>query len=157
MKRTSICNNYFVSFYKRMMKRKQVGKKRIISDRYKVKKLQNIIWETVLEHYIQNEGGVYIDNFGYLCHIINPKRNFGINHLIGEVMNIHTNGHRYRHVVLDFSPKSQYYHIDLSTLTKRKSRNKKYKFLYREVCAKRHLGKVPRIPKVFKEEELKCR
>lgn len=157
MKKTSIATNYFYSFYKRTMASRRIKKGRMISDRSKLLKLQSIIWKTVAEHYIENEGGVYLDNFGYLCHIINPKKNFSINHLIGEVRNIHTGGYKYRHTALDFPFFRRYYHLEIENSVKRKSRDRKYKFLYREVLAKRHIEKDFRIFKIFKKGELLCR
>ena len=72
MKRTSIQSPYFAAYYHRLMKRKNGFKKGMIRDRGEVLRLLSIIWKTVSEHYVEADAGVYVDNVGYLCHVLIP-------------------------------------------------------------------------------------
>ncbi len=72
MKRTSIQSPYFAAYYHRLMKRKNGFKKGMIRDRGEILRLLSIIWKTVSEHYVEADAGVYVDNVGYLCHVLIP-------------------------------------------------------------------------------------
>lgn len=144
-----------------MMKQRRIKNRRALSDRDEILKIQALIWETVVEHYIENEGGVYIDNFGYLCHIIRPKKKFIIFRAKNEVARMKTDGYKYDHMVFDFMPVNKYFHVCVLPFLQKKckmimNKGRRYKFLYKEVCNKRHLFKGRNLPRVYKKEELRC-
>lgn len=146
MKHSTIYSNYFVSYYHKQMISKKGLMKRTIMDRSEVLSLLSLIWKTVSEHYLENDGGVYIDNIGYLCHMIVPHQKFGISRITNDVIRMGTNGYKYNHTVLDFSSYKRYYHLVISDYLKKKSKNKmnkgkRYRFLYNEVQAKKHIFK----------------
>lgn len=135
----SISTCHFVSFYHKIMRRNEILKKRSISSRRKVLRALSLILETISDRYLLNEGGVYLRNIGYLCHIMNPVRKRRLSNVTGDMVRKHTDGYLYRHVCLDFSEKGRYYHLyNFKTVDDRikmymKTNNKTYKFLYRIV------------------------
>lgn len=164
IKKRLITQSDFATFYKKFMKKRK-GRKRVISDRYEICRLQSIIYKTIQEHYLNNEGGVYIDNLGYLCHRIIPHQSFVKSHFGDDISKLGTNGYKYRHECLDFlwmkKNHRSYYHLILSGLLQKRCDRLmwdglKYKFLYREVFAKMKLFKTKALP-VYYGDDLKCR
>lgn len=140
----SLADKRFIAYYHKIMaeESKRAQYKRLILEKSEVMKIQHELWKTVREHYIENEGGVYISNLGYLCHIMRPKRKLFANHISNTIIRMQTNGYLFRHVCLDFSPKLQYFHLYKSIIktvkhecNKRLKKGKRYKFLYNEVIA----------------------
>lgn len=135
----SISTYHFVSFYHKIMQRNEILKKRSIPSRTKVLKALSLVLETISDRYIANEGGVYLRNIGYLCHIMSPVRRRRVNPLTGDMYRKHTDGYLYKHVCLDFSEGGRYYHLyNFPTLDAKikeymRKNNKTYKFLYRIV------------------------
>lgn len=159
MKTTTISSYYFVSFYHKQMRRKNGMKKGTISDRDEVLSLLSIIWQTVAEHYLNNDGGVYVEHIGYLCHMMIPGRKFYVSKMTGDVCRMGTNGIKYNHTCLDFGDTKRYFHLELSGYLKSKSKEKmrsgkKYRFLYNEVMAKMGYGRPWKITKVFDDNKL---
>ena len=155
VKRVLMSSQDFPAFYRFFMKNSRRGRKRIIKKNADILYLQSVIWKTIVEHYLNNIGGVYIDNLGYLCHRIVPRQSFPITRNKRIVAKIETNGYVYRHECLDFlwmkRDKKIYYHLHLSKILKKKSnelmkKGVKYKFLYREVMAKKHIFREQNIP-----------
>lgn len=165
MKHTTISSSYFVSYYRRLMrnKRRKDGHKRgTLSNCTECLALLSLIWETVAEHYLQNEGGVYIDNIGYLCHMLIPNQRFGIDPITKDIRRINTNGYRYNHTVLDFGDPKRFFHLTLSDYLQKKAKivmndGERYRFLYNEVQAKRYAIKDFHVKNVFNPEELRYR
>ena len=121
-----------------------------------------VIWKTIAEHYIRNEGGVYLDNIGYLCHIIRPEKKFSIRGKLSK-KRVMAGGYGYRHVCLQMEMTRlgrmrHYVSVDISGFMKKQCdafilKGYKYKFLYRESLEwnrRRHINK----PKRF--YELRC-
>lgn len=162
MKITSISSRAFYTFYRDHIKSKRRSKKNSIKGRQKVLDLQATIWETVAEHYLENQAGVYIDNIGYLCHMIKPERDLSISPFVNEIKYINSNGYKYRHLALELSDKKRYFHLFLNTNLIGKSKAKiakrtRYRFLYNEVMAKKHAIKDKIIRKVYDKSKLKCK
>lgn len=133
----SISTHHFVSFYHKIMQRNEVFKKRSISSRKRVLKALSLILETIYDRYVLNEGGVYLRNIGYLCHIMNPVRKRRLNLKTGDMYRKFTDGYLYKHICLDFNEKGRYYHLfpfptlNVEIRLYMRSNNKTYKFLYR--------------------------
>lgn len=132
----------FVPFYRAMMKRSPKRRKHIILDEKEITRCHSMIWMKVKEHFMEDEGGVYIDNIGYLCHMINRTRNIYLTPFKKRLVNRETNGYLYDHVCYDFHPRNQYYHLAFfNPIVERcKAMMKeglRYKFLYREVTSER--------------------
>lgn len=106
----------------------------------------SLILKTIAERYINNEGGVFISNFGYLCHIMKPDRKLYINAFTNDIALKHTRGYTYRHLCLDFMPVNQFFHFYVGKALKRKittfmKKGYTYKFLYDIVTSeKRRIG-----------------
>ena len=113
MKRTSIQSPYFAAYYHRLMKRKNGFKKGMIRDRGEVLRLLSIIWKTVSEHYVEADAGVYVDNVGYLCHVLIPGQRFTVRRDLDIVSRLGTNGYLYNHLAMDFADSKRYYHFNL--------------------------------------------
>lgn len=133
----SISTHHFVSFYHKIMQRNEVFKKRSISSRKRALKALSLILETIYDRYVLNEGGVYLRNIGYLCHIMNPVRKRRLNLKTGDMYRKFTDGYLYKHICLDFNEKGRYYHLfpfptlNVEIRLYMRSNNKTYKFLYR--------------------------
>lgn len=143
----SLYNLRFAAFYHQLMGNMKYSKKRLIKDRMEVLRCLSIILKTIAEKYINNEGGVFISNFGYLCHIMKPERKIFINGLTKEVARKSTGGYMYRHLCLDFMPVNQFFHFYFGKAIKCKiakfmNKGYTYKFLYDIVASeKRYIGK----------------
>lgn len=161
MKRTTIQSDFFVAYYHHIYKRKGGYKKGTISNYDEVLKLLSTIWETVYEHYMETDGGVYIDNIGYLCHPIIPaEQKFIVTKTFDNVIREETNGRAYRHTVLDFAEPKRFYHLVLQEYNRKKAvalmnKGKRYRFMYNEVMAKKHIFNDFKIKKVFEDRRLK--
>ena len=141
MKRTSIQSPYFAAYYHRLMKRKNGFKKGMIRDRGEVLRLLSIIWKTVSEHYVEADAGVYVDNVGYLCHVLIPGQRFTVRRDLDIVSRLGTNGYLYNHLAMDFADSKRYYHFVIQDSLKKKLRVKmnkgrRYRFMYNEILAK---------------------
>ena len=158
--RCRITSNYFYSFYREYLKSKRL---KPITPREDAVRIQSLLWQVVLEHYMDNEGGVYLDNLGYLCHMIRPRRRFYYNRKFGLINHEHTNGYSYRHfcIVIRKSVK-RYFNLKLQvSITKRcryrMNKGLRYRFLYREVNAKLYKKKGWVLKNIYKPEFLKNR
>lgn len=159
MKRTSIQSPYFAAYYHRLMKRKNGFKKGMIRDRGEVLRLLSIIWKTVSEHYVEADAGVYVDNVGYLCHVLIPGQRFTVRRDLDIVSRLGTNGYLYNHLAMDFADSKRYYHFVIQDSLKKKLRVKmnkgrRYRFMYNEILAKRRVFKDFQIKRVFEDKEL---
>ena len=54
-------------------------------DKNDILECQSLIWKVIRDRYLEDEGGVYINNIGYLCHKINPNRKIYLNKLTGTI------------------------------------------------------------------------
>lgn len=138
MKSIKIANVYFVPFYRSLLKKRAARYKHVLSSKEEILECQSLIWRTVAEHYIENDGGVYINNIGYLCHIICPVRKLSICKITNDINRKHTDGYKYTHDCMDFLPKNKYFHLVVQKSLRKKchdlmNKGKRYKFLYREV------------------------
>ena len=134
----------FNPFYRSYVKIKQLPRKHIIPDRNELAKCQSMIWKAVRRHYLEDEGGVYIHNLGYLCHFIRCWQKFYVNNLSRRIQRRETNGYSYLHFCYDFFPINQFFHLYLDKKLIEESMKKmesgtKYKFLYREVSSEREV------------------
>lgn len=151
-----ITGKAFIEYYRAMMSKysKYVRKHRELRNKIDVLEVQNTIWETVKEHYINNEGGVNVDHIGYFCHIVRPERKMAISRYKKGIVRAFTNGYIYRHIVLSKFSKDRYFHIykcvTIDIKNKCKDMMKKgypYKLFYTEVFVNR--------PKIFRRKPLK--
>lgn len=151
MKRSRIKTSYFIPYY-----RVFAVERCRISDPVMVRRVVDLLWRTIKKHYVENEGGVYLDNIGYLCHIIKPERKFVLRNSVSK-NRVMTGGYGYRHVCLQMEKtvlgRMRYYaSVDLLKSLKRlcdrnNARGNKYKFFYREILEwnkGRHINKPKR-------------
>lgn len=165
MKIARIFTNYFWHYYTLFGN----GKGRSVMASYSdFKKVIEAIWKTVRHRYIYNEGGVYIDNIGYLCHIIRPESKPGnsIRISVRNKKRKKKGGYNYRHISIPVgrsrkSVLSKYIFLEPLKSIKEESEavllaGYRYRFLYREVIE--HLRKVHtfRIKRIY-NEDLKCK
>lgn len=154
----TVTSNYFYTFYRAYMISKKLP---YLQDRELVKKVHSEVWKTVLDHYINNEGGVYLDNLGYLCHMITPVQKFTFNKKSKRVTREETNGYYYRHICMGVRKnRSNYHHLIFSPILIKKLRElmrkgKRYRFLYREVQAKTYRKRGWKIKHLFDDKSLK--
>ncbi len=144
MESVKIATTYFIPFYRSIMARRRSRHRHVISDARDIIECQSLIWKTVADHYLENEGGVYINNIGYLCHVICPVRSLSINRVTGDINRKGTDGYKYTHCCVDFLPRNKFFHLVVQDALKRKSRElmnagRRYKFLYREVQSEREV------------------
>lgn len=127
-----------MSYYKfytiGIYKAKQRCLPRILS----VSKILTTLFRVIRDHYIQNEGGVYLRCLGYFCTVIDPHRRDVAKK--NNAFLIPTNGYRYRSLVLP--DMTECFVIKLHTslvLQKKKALGEglRYKFLHREVRERR--------------------
>lgn len=148
-----VLTNLFPSFYHRSTKSKK-SKDILIKDYDEVRRVHSIIWKTILDHYINNEAGVFLKNLGYLCHIMSPEIKF-IKHRQRKRHRQLMDGRVYRHECLDFFPKFKYCHTFISPALSKKidkdiKDGKKYKFLYNEVLSHKACTKKIRLRRLTK-------
>lgn len=134
----------FSPFYRSYAKIKQLPRKHIILDRDELMKCHSMIWKAVRKHYLEDEGGVYIHNLGYLCHFIRGWQKFYVNNLSRRIQRRETNGYSYLHFCYDFFPVNQFFHLYLDKILinnaiRKMANGTKYKFLYREVSSEREV------------------
>lgn len=147
----SLFDKKFISFYYHIMARYRVGIKKTVFDVKDLRKIQSEIFKTIREHYVNNDGGVYINNLGYFCHMMVPESRMAITPFNKTIRYEHTNGYMFKHLVLDDRKGTgKYYSIfsDVLALVKKESNTKikngkRYKFLYREVESEKEcFGKI---------------
>lgn len=158
LKKGYITFNHFYKFYKDACERNVKKRKRLVADRTEVQRIQSLLWKTVAEHYINNIGGVYLDDIGYLCHIIRPNRNFVVNKKLGIIKREKTDGYLYKHFVLRFKAGNKYFNLKINNYLVLKcnkfiQQGNRYRFLYREVKAKKRIVKKLRILRIYKDNE----
>lgn len=140
MKGTTVSSKYFAFYYHRVMRGdRKKPKKGMIIDPKEILNIQNEIWKTVADHYINNDGGVYIDHIGYLCHIIVPRQSYVASKYF--VRRQSTNGYRYKHIGLEIEKERRYYHLIphpylVLKCKKEMIKGKRYRFLYNEVVTR---------------------
>lgn len=138
MKVTSVANPKFSRYYRTMCSKHRSRRARCIMNERDVMKIQDVIWSTVADMYKEKEGGVYIDNIGYMCSVMTKRHSWCVCNLDGKPMRSGTNGYLYRPIVFDFRNR-QYYHIhkaingDLNRYMKLKSQEKRLKLFLSEV------------------------
>ena len=86
-------------------------RKHTIVDKNDILECQSLIWKVIRDRYLEDEGGVYINNIGYLCHKINPNRKIYLNKLTGTINRRGTGGYSYVHTCMDFMPRNKYFHL----------------------------------------------
>lgn len=133
-----ILYQYFLRFYRSIMSKNGKRRKHTIVDKNDILECQSLIWKVIRDRYLEDEGGVYINNIGYLCHKINPNRKIYLNKLTGTINRRGTGGYSYVHTCIDFMPRNKYFHLYISPALNRECRlamesGRRYKFLYREV------------------------
>lgn len=138
IKSFKILDQYFLRFYRSIMSKNGKRRKHTIVDKNDILECQSLIWKVIRDKYLDNEGGVYINNIGYLCHKINPNRKIYLNKLTGTINRRGTGGYSYVHTCIDFMPRNRYFHLYISPALNKECRlvmesGRRYKFLYREV------------------------
>lgn len=108
-------------------------RKHTIVDKNDILECQSLIWKVIRDKYLDNEGGVYINNIGYLCHKINPNRKIYLNKLTGTINRRGTGGYSYVHTCIDFMPRNKYFHLYISPALNKECRlamesGRRYKF-----------------------------
>ena len=61
-----ILDQYFLRFYRSIMSKNGKRRKHTIVDKNDILECQSLIWKVIRDKYLDNEGGVYINNIGYL-------------------------------------------------------------------------------------------
>lgn len=127
----------FYPFYKEYVLKYRGAKRRIIKKSGDVARIMKTIFKTIMEHYLENEGGVYIGGLGYFCSMaVFEERNSKKWQKWGN-----TNGYRYRHLVIPDMVEPFYITLseDAAKMKKRAMNDfgVRYKFLYREVKQKK--------------------
>lgn len=131
----------FGSFYKSYLKGRKDSEKSVIPRRDDVLVCQSAIWRAIANNYLSNDGGVFIDHVGYLCHMIKPTR---AKHQgpFKPKRPRKADGYKYYHFCLNLSDEHAYFTIDLldslrEAIEDYVERGKRYKFMYREVDSER--------------------
>lgn len=144
---TSLVNNLaFYPYYRALMKQRASRKDRMVKTRAEVDKIHSVIWKVVSDLYKETKGGVYIDNFGYLCHMASLERKWRY-HKNGDLIRSKTNGRKYHHILIDFKGRRQYYHLhnNLTQLLTKEMNilipKKRYDFLIKEIKSYRRCRK----------------
>lgn len=135
----------FIAFYRSILNQSKRGKAAMIPDRKETLRCQSLIWDVIAKSYMRNDGGVYIDNVGYFCHLVNPKRMYRVTRWKDGTVAMTRqgrDGYNYIHSCYDFKPNNTYFRIELSARLKiycdmYMNKGKRYKFLYREVDSER--------------------
>ena len=109
-----ILDQYFLRFYRSIMSKNGKRRKHTIVDKNDILECQSLIWKVIRDRYLEDEGGVYINNIGYLCHKINPNRKIYLNKLTGTINRRGTGGYSYVHTCIDFMPRNKYFHLYIS-------------------------------------------
>lgn len=167
MKVTTVKSREFAHYYHKMMSLKKRSKERMIRDRMEVLKIEGAIMDAIQEHFIENEGGVYIEGIGMFAHITCQGRRFRRFYVTDTISYEKSGGYAYRHAVIDFTKRKRPYQYFM--LAKRLSddacaftrKGFKYLFPYREVMEKRRVTKrfnpgfmVDNKPLYYKKQEL---
>lgn len=126
---------YFVTFYKDYVKYKRHS---VITDRKDVANILCELWKTVGDHFLTNEGGVYLDNIGYICHVIHTKKRY--KYFDNEVMENNSDGNRYDCAIIPFRYFNRRWNFSVEvSMALRQSSHKivkdgyRYRFLYKEL------------------------
>lgn len=133
-----ITDQGFRHFYRSMISKNGRRRKHYISDNKDIMECQSLIWKVIRERFEEDEGGTYINNIGYLCHVISPNRRIYLNPVTNTINRRGTGGYLYSHTCIDFMPRNRYFHLYIMPELVRKCRRlmnggRRYKFLYREV------------------------
>lgn len=115
-------------------------------------KIQGVLWKTIKEHYLNNEGGVCINNLGYFCHLAEIKQQTYAKRVISKY--IFTNGYKYVSLLwrFPFTKKFQTYYFVMDSIVPgfRRERNSRleygvrYRFLKREIDFERQVNPEPK-------------
>lgn len=121
-------------FYRKIMKNRQRREEYMIKDRKDVCLVHKEIWKAIADAYVENVGGVYLKELGYLCHVLASTKNSP-----GKAAQV-LYGRRYRHLVLPIKKGRFYGYYFLwlhKPLIKRcdeyVAQGYRYKFLHRGV------------------------
>lgn len=148
----------FPIFYSAIMDRKKRTAKRKIKSKRDLNLIHSAIWSTITRLYEESEGGVYIENVGYFCHVIKTHRKWVVNPLTDAPTRPRTNGYPYRHVVLDMGKQRRCYHIFRSIQTHlrkklgRLSPEKRYKLRFNEVVSYINCTKKRKVVSLYKKK-----
>lgn len=140
------------------MSQKRKTQKRQIKSTTDLNKMHRDIWDAVRILYEESEGGVYINNFGYFCHVIKPHRKWKISGLTKAPIKASTNGYPFRHVLLEVGYKNRYYHVFRSISTRLRKRldklisEKRYKLRLNEVISYKNCTKRKNIVSLYKKK-----
>lgn len=143
-------NKEFYLYYREICASYKKREERAIKRESEVRSIHLEIWKVISEMYEEAEGGVYIDNLGYFCHVVNPIRSWGVK-FKGAIQRMKTNGYMYNHIVLDFKGWTQPYHIykniiyGLNRNMMRLTPKKRYKFLINEIKSYRRCNRARRL------------
>ena len=131
----------FYRYYRIYTKGAYKARRRVMGSPSNVSKIISLFLKLVREHYLYDEGGVYLKKLGYFCTMICPKRSRRMEIVKGNnwTDRTSTNGYYYKHLVLPVKGESYVF-----TLYDRLARQKRrlmrqgvrYKFLHRELALK---------------------
>ena len=77
IKSFKILNQYFLRFYRSIMSKNGKRRKHTIVDKNDILECQSLIWKVIRDKYLENEGGVYINNIRLSCARIGLLRRLG--------------------------------------------------------------------------------
>ena len=126
---------YFATFYKDYAKHK---KHSVLKDRKAIGDIAFKLWETVGDHFLTNEGGVYLDNIGYICHVIRTKKTYKFfNNIVADD---NADGNSYDSVVMPmrYFNRRWNFSVEISEALRKRSSEAvrdgyRYRFLYKEL------------------------
>lgn len=167
MKATTVKSREFAHYYHKMMSLKKRSKERMIRDRMEVLKIEGAIMDAIQDHFINNEGGVYIEGIGMFAHITRQGRRFRRFYVTDTVAFEKSGGYAYRNAVIDFTARKRPYQYFMLASRLSEAANDfvrkgfRYLFPYREVMEKRRVTKRMKIgfmldnkPLYYKKQEL---
>lgn len=126
---------YFVTYYKDYARHK---KHSVLEDRVAVSRILCELWKTVGDHFLTNEGGVYLDNIGYICHVIRPRKRYGS--FNNGIADNNADGNNYDSTVMPmrYFNRRWNFTVEVSEALRTASSNAvkegyRYRFLYKEL------------------------
>lgn len=165
MKRARGFSNYFIHYY--TLYGNGVNRK-TLKGYSEFREVTTAIWKTVRDHYVHNEGGVYIDNIGYLCHVIRPESKEGNAVRLSARMKRRKKrgGFSYRHVSIPIEKTRSAYRqkyavfeplpvVEMESDEQLLS-GERYRFLYREVKEFARKSMRFRAKRIYNKKDLSC-
>lgn len=147
MKVTTVKSREFAHYYHKMMSLQKRSKERMIRDRMEILKVEGAIMDAIEDHFLKNEGGVYIEGIGMFAHITCQGRRFRRFYINDTIAYEKSGGYAYRSAVIDFSVRKRpYVYFMISGGLSEKAMalvrsGLRYLFPYREVMEKRRVTK----------------